>query len=149
MKKLLLAASLAAVAILAGCAAKGEQFTKFEKPAGNEAVIYIYRPYLAFVNSGAQYNVIIRTQKPEMDRVVGYMRNGGFLETKIEGGQEVKILSDPPTKTPATFYAEAGKVYCVKAGYFNGGFTGYPRFKFIEDMDLCEYEIKHTKFSYK
>lgn len=148
MKKILLAASITLAFVLSGCAAKGEQFTRFEKPAGNEAVIYIYRPYLFFVNSGAQYNVIIRTQKPETDRVVGFMRNGGFLETKVEGGQEVKILSDPPTKIPATFYAETGKIYCVKAGFFNGGFTGYPRFKFIEDMDLCEYEIKHTKFSY-
>ncbi len=151
----LLLISLATV--LAACSATGKQFGGLEKPESGYAHVYVYRPF-TFKQSGIFPDIKLDS------KLVGKLKNGGFLMIKAEPGDHKLAVtgnylqwSHAPRTFDVSFEREG--TYFYKLQPFVSGFYGPRRiggvyllnhsysFVRIEDRNVALAELKTLRES--
>jgi hypothetical protein len=102
---------LAAVLLLAGCGATGEQFkVGAMKPASGRALLYVYRPD-TFIGIGNPDVAFLHLD----GRRVARIRIGGYVAVPISPGQH-KVTTTKASGGEDTGKVLSGKTFSVRAG---------------------------------
>jgi len=110
------------VVMVACASATGPEFTGFEVPAENEAVLYIYRPK-SFIGSGAASWVYIDDVKHAK------LLNGGYQVHRLEPGvhtivTDASALTSMMGRAEGILDAEPGETYFIKFAAHADGTLG-------------------------
>ena len=140
--KMKLSIQLLFVLLLTSCAASGPAFVKVSEIIPDKAVVYFYRQ-AAFYGSGSCPDLTID------QKVIGCLKNGGYLEVILEPGEHAihfdKGTWQPERDLHANINLQAGKHYYYEYGQELKGAFAVPGFAFVAGSEnFFQIQEKHA-----
>jgi hypothetical protein len=141
-RKIIKSGAIITVAMLiAGCSAKGPQFSGFSTPTNGKSNVYLYRDS-SMLGGGVAPDIHELNVKTSKDIVLGHINRNGYILTTVNPG-EYKFWAKTEARNEVDIQTKPNKVYCIKHYITAGFFVGHPQFKLV-DMKTCKEEIQDT-----